>query len=194
MATLYELAEELAKFELEIDEDTGEVLNLADLDKVEMEFKQKVEGICLWIKNLKSDALAYKAEKDSFTRKQREAEKKAESLSRYVQGVLRGEKFKTNRVAVSYRKSEVVECSDLSKVSEQFLRFKDPELDKTAVTPIDVAMMMVLLKAARVSTGGVSHYDNYVDVAGYAACAYEITKEWNGESDASNRENLVRAN
>lgn len=55
-------------------------------------------------------------------------------------------------------------------------------------------MMMVLLKTARVSTGGVSHYDNYVDVAGYAACAYEITKEWNGESDASNRENLVRAN
>ena len=47
MATLYELAEELAKFELEIDEDTGEVLNLADLDKVEMEFKKKVEGICL---------------------------------------------------------------------------------------------------------------------------------------------------
>ena len=71
MATLYELAEELANFELEIDEDTGEVLNFADLDKVEMELKKKVEGICLWIKNLKSDALAYKAEKDSFTRKPR---------------------------------------------------------------------------------------------------------------------------
>lgn len=63
MATLYELAEELANFELEIDEVTGEVLNLADLDKVEMELKTKVEGICLWIKNLKADALAYKTEK-----------------------------------------------------------------------------------------------------------------------------------
>ena len=60
----------------------------------------------------------------------------------------------------------------------------------TAVTPIDVAMMMVLLKAARVSTGGVSHYDNYVDVAGYAACAYEITKEWNGESNESNSDDI----
>ena len=38
MATLYELAEELANFELEMDEETGEVLNLADLDKVEMPF------------------------------------------------------------------------------------------------------------------------------------------------------------
>lgn len=133
MATLYELAEELANFELEMDEETGEVLNLADLDKVEMEFNKKVEGICLWIKNLNADASAYKAEKDSFVKKQREAEKKAESLSRYVQGVLGGEKFKTDRVAVSYRKSEVVECSDLSRVGEQFLRFKDPELDKTAI-------------------------------------------------------------
>lgn len=59
MATLYELAEELENFELEIDEETGEVLNLADLDKVEMEFKKKVEGICLWIKNLKADASAW---------------------------------------------------------------------------------------------------------------------------------------
>ena len=133
MATLYELAEELENFELEMDEETGEVLNLADLDKVEMEFKKKVEGICLWIKNLKADASAYKAEKDIFVKKQREAEKKAESLSRYVQGVLGGEKFKTDRVAVSYRKSEVVECSDLSRVGEKFLRFKDPELDKAAV-------------------------------------------------------------
>lgn len=64
----------------------------------------------------------------------------------------------------------------------------------TAVTALDVAMMMVLLKTARVSTGRVSHYDDYVDVAGYAACAYEITKKWDGDSDDSNRENLVRAN
>ena len=60
----------------------------------------------------------------------------------------------------------------------------------TDVTPIDVAMMMVLLKAARVITGGVSHYDNYVDVAGYAACAYEITKKLNGESNESNRDDI----
>ena len=56
-------------------------------------------------------------------------------------------------------------------------------------------MMMAILKAARVSTGGVSHYDNYdnyVDVAGYAACAYEITKKWNGESDDSNRDDISK--
>lgn len=61
----------------------------------------------------------------------------------------------------------------------------------TAVTPIDVAMMMVLLKAARVSTG-TTHLDNFVDVAGYAACAYEMGNErdWNGESDESNSDDI----
>lgn len=41
---------------------------------------------------------------------------------------------------------------------------------------------------------GARALDKSVEEAGYAACAYEITKEWNGESDDSNRENIVRAN
>ena len=60
------------------------------------------------------------------------------------------------------------------------------------LTSTDVAMMMILLKVARTRTGA-SHYDNYVDIAGYAACAYEATKRWEEECNAGNRENLVRA-
>ena len=37
----------------------------------------------------------------------------------------------------------------------------------------DVAIMMILLKVARTGTGTGS-IDNYVDIAGYAACAGEI--------------------
>lgn len=40
-------------------------------------------------------------------------------------------------------------------------------------SPVDVAMMMVLLKAARIKTG-VGTVDSFVDLAGYAACAGEI--------------------
>lgn len=56
-------------------------------------------------------------------------------------------------------------------------------------------MMMVLLKVARVSTG-TTHLDNFVDVAGYAACAYEIgnDRDLEGESNGSDGENLVRVN
>lgn len=37
----------------------------------------------------------------------------------------------------------------------------------------DVAMMMILLKVARAASHEI-HLDNYVDIAGYAACAYGI--------------------
>lgn len=46
---------------------------------------------------------------------------------------------------------------------------------KTPLSPLDVALMMVELKIARTKAGaGVTNADNYVDMAGYAACAGEI--------------------
>lgn len=41
------------------------------------------------------------------------------------------------------------------------------------VTALDVAMMMCLLKIARIKNGGGTG-DSFVDVAGYAACGGEI--------------------
>lgn len=41
------------------------------------------------------------------------------------------------------------------------------------VSPVDVAMMMSLLKIARISTGTFKE-DSFIDLAGYAACGYEI--------------------
>ena len=43
----------------------------------------------------------------------------------------------------------------------------------TKISPRDVAVMMILLKVARVRTG-TNHSDNFVDIAGYAACAAGI--------------------
>lgn len=41
------------------------------------------------------------------------------------------------------------------------------------ITAHDVAMMMALVKVARIRTGK-RKVDNYIDLAGYAACAGEI--------------------
>jgi len=48
-------------------------------------------------------------------------------------------------------------------------------LDKKGVifTPVDVAMMMSLLKIARIKSGTATE-DSFVDLAGYAACGGEI--------------------
>lgn len=42
-------------------------------------------------------------------------------------------------------------------------------------SPVDVAMMMSLLKIARIKTG-IGTADSFVDLAGYAACAGEIAE------------------
>ena len=44
---------------------------------------------------------------------------------------------------------------------------------EAAITPEDVAAMMILLKTARVASGQ-KVADNWVDIAGYAACGGEI--------------------
>lgn len=51
--------------------------------------------------------------------------------------------------------------------------------EKYIFTPQEVAIMMALLKIARISTGKYKD-DNYIDLAGYAACAGEL-----GASEAS---------
>ena len=42
-----------------------------------------------------------------------------------------------------------------------------------SITAVDVGMMLALLKIARVASGRLKD-DNFVDLAGYAACAGEI--------------------
>lgn len=134
MATLYEIDNLLKNFEFEIDEETGEILNYDDLENIEMERNSKIENIALWIKNLKSDAEAYKNEKMAFAKRQQFAENKVESLKNYLEFILGGEKFKTERVELSYRKSETVEIDPniLETLPAEYKRVK-VEPDKTAL-------------------------------------------------------------
>ena len=133
MSTLYELVKEIEDFEFIIDDETGEILNADELDNLQMERQTKIEQLCLWRKNLLSDADAYKNEKESFAKKEKAARNKAESLKEYIEYTLGGEKFKTDRVTVSYRRSEVVECSNIFDVDDDYLTYKDPVLNKTKI-------------------------------------------------------------
>ena len=130
---LYEIINEIENFEFIVDEETGEILNAMQLDELELAKEEKVENICLWIKNLKAEANAIKEEVSSLQKRQKAVNNKAESLERYIQQALNGEKFKTARVSVSYRKSEVVECENILAVDDDYLRYKEPELDKSKV-------------------------------------------------------------
>lgn len=57
----------------------------------------------------------------------------------------------------------------IAKYWETYLGF-------TGITSKDVAVMMILLKIARIQNGK-DHEDNWIDLAGYAACGGEIESE-----------------
>ena len=124
---LYELNALIDGFELEVDEETGEILNAEELDALEMERDEKIENIALWIKNLSAEVDAYKKEKT--------AEAKIERLRNYLDFALAGNKFKTDRVQISYRKSESVILSNnfIDDCDLRFLIPQEPKVDKLAV-------------------------------------------------------------
>ena len=45
------------------------------------------------------------------------------------------------------------------------------------LTPGDVALAMATLKIARLAESNGTHHDSWVDLAGYAACGFEVSVE-----------------
>ena len=129
---LYELESAIANFELIVDEETGEIMNADALDEITLERDTKIENIALWIKNLTADIDAYKKEKDSFAYKERVAKNKVESLKNYLTNAMHGDKFKSDRVNISWRKSESVELAHGFN-DERFLIPQEPKVDKAEI-------------------------------------------------------------
>lgn len=116
-----------------VDMETGEIIDAEKLDQLQMDREQKIENIALWIKNLTSDAEALKAEKQAFADRQKATENKAASLKKYLSDYLAGEKYKSTKVSVSFRKSESINIVDMSKIPEQYLKVAEPTADKTGI-------------------------------------------------------------
>lgn len=116
-----------------IDLETGEIIDTEQLDKLTMEREAKLENVACWIKELKVEAEALKAEKQRLAERQKVAENKMESLKKYLAYALDGQAFKTVRASVTFRKSQAVEIADIYKLDENYLRYKEPEADKTAI-------------------------------------------------------------
>lgn len=137
--TLYEIDKAIFEaFEKAVDPETGEVIDedmMAALDELQMAREQKCENIACWIKDLKGDADKIKAEAKNLTARAKAAENKAEHLTDYLRYALQGEKLKTPRCSVSYRKSTQVEVDieALEYIRDDLLRFREPEPNKVEI-------------------------------------------------------------
>jgi hypothetical protein len=128
--TLYQIDQAILNC---VDLETGEIIDTEQLDKLTMEREAKLESVACWIKELKAEAEALKAEKMAFAKRQQVAENKMESLKKYLAYALDGQAFKTVRASVTFRKSQAVEIADIYKLDENYLRYKEPEADKAAI-------------------------------------------------------------
>jgi hypothetical protein len=134
MASLYEIDQQILAC---LDPETGEIADPEMLDALMMERDAKIESVACWIKNLESDALAYKAEKEAFADREAAAKKKVESLKGWLAHALEGQKFSTVKCAVSFRKSESVELEeafDVAHIPAEYLSIKTTySPNKTAI-------------------------------------------------------------
>ena len=140
MANLYEIDQGILEC---IDFETGEIIDPDRLENLQMERSQKIENVVLWIKNLESDALAIKAEKEALAKRQVAALAKAEQLKAWLGKALEGQKFSTARCAVSFRKSEKTVVFDEGMVPSEYT--------KTKIEPDVVAIKKALKEGFEVS-------------------------------------------
>lgn len=115
------------------------------LDGVEEEFETKAENIAAYIKGLKAEADAIKAEEITLNRRRKVKENQIERMKSYLlenMQLINRQKIDTPRAKLSIRNNaESVQFDDeeqfirlcLARGQDDYLRYKDPELNKTAV-------------------------------------------------------------
>ena len=139
MRALYEIDQAILEC---VDLETGEILDGDALTALQMEREQKLEGVALWVKDLKAEAEAVKAEAEKLNARKKALDNKIDGLKAWLLEALGGEKLKTARCNVYQTHSQKVVIDDekalvdmlmTSPFGEKFLRIKEPEIDKNAL-------------------------------------------------------------
>ena len=147
---LFQIDERLINLiENAVDVETGELLEGVDLDKAidecQMDLNTKISNIGCFIKNLRSDAEQLKVEKQNLEKRQKQAERKAEYLTKYLDGYLHSVinekdlpkyKFSDSRCQIGYRKSESITIDDINSIPNDYIKprvIKETDIDKTAI-------------------------------------------------------------
>lgn len=113
-----------------VDEETGEIVDVEKLEKLELERNKMIENVAFWVKDYQSHSKRFQEEIDKLREKKATADRNVERLKCYLQNTLCGDKFKTSLVSIYYKSSESVEVPDVSVLPEWAIRVKEPEAKK----------------------------------------------------------------
>ena len=114
------------------------------LDGMEQELVRKAENVAVYIKNMESEAKTLKAEEDKLKARRQAKENAAKRMREYLMDCMKQaniSKIDEPRAVISLRNNpESVEISDqndfiswANEDHDEYLRYKAPEINKTAV-------------------------------------------------------------
>ena len=113
------------------------------LDGMEQELARKAENVAVYIKNMESEAKTLKAEEDKLKARRQAKENAAKRMREYLMDCMKQaniSKIDEPRAVISLRNNpESVEISDETEFigwaadHDEYLRYKAPEINKTAV-------------------------------------------------------------
>lgn len=144
---LYQISDAIrqALDHIELDEETGEILNADELHAVEAEAADKIEATALYLRELDAEAKAAKDEADRMLARVKSMQKRSDYLkSMLLEALHTTGKVKTARVAVSIRTTQAVEVSEGADLPEAYTTVK------TTVSPNKVAIKQALLDGVEV--------------------------------------------
>ena len=144
---LYEISDAIraALDHIELDEETGEILNADNLHAVEAEASEKIEATALYLRELDAEAKAAKEEANRMLDRVKSMQKRSDYLKSMLLDALHATgKVKTVRVTVSIRTTKAVEIAEGADLPEAYTTVK------TTVSPNKVAIKQALLDGVEV--------------------------------------------
>jgi sugar-specific transcriptional regulator TrmB len=140
MANIYELTQDyLRLLEMAEDPELDPEVIADTFEGIEGELEIKAENYAKVMKNLEGDIAALKAEEERLAKKRKAIENNIKRMKGTLQEAmeLTGKtKFKTDLFSFGIQKnapSVVIDAADIRDIPEDYLKFKEPEVDKTAI-------------------------------------------------------------
>lgn len=130
---------------MEVDEETGEILNSAELEQIEGAARDKIEATALYLRELDAEAKAAKDEAERILARVKSMQKRSDYLKAMLIDALHAiGKVKTGRVTVSIRTTQAVAVDEGANLPEAYTTVK------TTVSPNKVAIKQALLDGVEV--------------------------------------------
>ena len=137
---LYEISDTLRRViegATVLDDETGELLDIDNMNELQCSFDDKLEGCAVVVKELKAEAEALKAEAGRLNARAKSAENRADGLKRYMLRQMQAvgqNSLKTSKVEVKTSSSKFVEITSDKDIPDCFQTFSTIiKPDKTAI-------------------------------------------------------------